>query len=150
MKAIIITFNGNITNEKEYVKNIAKITKDFTDAANLNTHVLSDKETATILLKNTISDTEIETSEIETLEQFCKKMLEVIGKTSLNDRDIATKRILSFLITHDKDSFVDSVTIISKIDSTDRYKEHRKLLQEYRLEFLPSLLRDVNPLFKFY
>ena len=42
------------------------------------------------------------------------------------------------------------VSIIAKVNTTSAYYEHRKVLKEYGLSALPELLRDINPLFKFY
>ena len=49
-------------------------------------------------------------------------------------------------------AYEDDITVptLFEINTTSAYYEHRKVLKEYGLSALPELLRDVNPIFKFY
>ena len=84
------------------------------------------------------------------IEDFCKKIVASIGSPALKTRELLNSELCKFLVQQNREVISVPVSIIAKVNTTSAYYEHRKVLKEYGLSALPELLRDVNPIFKFY
>ena len=88
--------------------------------------------------------------QIAVVEDFCKKIITSIGSPALKTRELLNSELCKFLVQQNREVISVPVSIIAKVNTTSAYCEHRKVLKEYGLSALPELLRDVNPIFKFY
>ena len=88
--------------------------------------------------------------QIPIVKDFCKKIIASIGSPALKTRELLNSELCKFLVQQNREVISVPVSIIAKVNTTAAYYEHRKVLKEYGLSALPELLRDINPLFKFY
>lgn len=154
MKAIIITFKGKVEDEQTLVKSLASDIANNTNAENVSISILSDKEVINAMVAKCLP-TNIEINEpvitqITVIEDFCKKIITSIGSPALKTRELLNSELCKFLVQQNREVISAPVSIIARVNSTAEYREHRKVLMEYGLSVLPELLRDINPLFKFY
>ncbi len=148
MKAIVITFDGDIKDEQMLVNACMANVSKFSSAREMSISLLHDKEIAEMLVKKTTS---IQINpELNAIRNFCNKIIEVVGPIPLRTKEIATREICRFLVSQNSEVIAATVTIIAKIDSSPKFEAHRNTLQTYGLSFLPQLIRDMNPVFKFY
>ena len=155
MKAIIITFEGEIKDEHTLVTFLASSIANNTDAKNVDVHILSDIDVTNALIAKclTPSATAVDrpaNPQIAVVKDFCKKIIASIGSPALKTRELLNSELCKFLVQQNREVISVPVSIIAKVNTTAAYYEHRKVLKEYGLSALPELLRDVNPLFKFY
>lgn len=138
MKAIIITFKGEIKDEHALATSLASNIANNTDAKNVDVSILSDEDVMSAI------------PQIPVIEDFCKKIVASIGSPALKTRELLNSELCKFLVQQNREVISVPVSIIAKVNTTSAYYEHRKVLKEYGLSALPELLRDINPLFKFY
>lgn len=149
MKAIIITFDGDIKDEQMLVNACMANVNKFSNAREMSISLLHDKEIAEMLLKKPTTAIKIN-PELNAIRNFCNRIIEVVGPIPLRTKEIATREICRFLVSQNSEVIAATVTIIAKIDSSPKFEAHRDTLQTYGLSFLPQLIRDMNPVFKFY
>lgn len=149
MKAIIITFDGDIKNEQRLVSNCINNIQTFTNAKEASVSLLSDKEIADTLVEKAITSKSIN-PELNAIRNLCNRIIENVGLVPLRTKEMATREICRFLVSQNSETIAATVIIVAKVDSSPTYQEHRNILQTYGLSFLPQLIRDVNPVFKFY
>lgn len=155
MKAIIITFEGEIKDEHTLVTFLASSIANNTDAKNVDVHVLSDIDVTNALIAKCLTPSAIAVDkpanpQIAVVKDFCKKIIASIGSPALKTRELLNSELCKFLVQQNREVISVPVSIIAKVNTTAAYYEHRKVLKEYGLSALPDLLRDINPLFKFY
>lgn len=148
MKAIIITFKGEIKDEHALVTSLASNIANNTDAKNVDVSILS--MVAKCLTPTDIAVDRPSNPQIPVIEDFCKKIVASIGSPALKTRELLNSELCKFLVQQNREVISVPVSIIAKVNTTSAYYEHRKVLKEYGLSALPELLRDVNPIFKFY
>jgi len=149
MKAIIITFDGDIRDEQKLVSGCVGNIHMFTSAKEASVSLLSDKEIADMLTKKVITSKSVN-PELNAIRNLCNKIIENVGPIPLRTKEMATREICRFLVSQNSETIAATVIIVAKVDSSPTYQEHRNILQTYGLSFLPQLIRDVNPVFKFY
>lgn len=147
MKAIIITFKGEIKDEHALVTSLASNIANNTDAKNVDVSILSDED---VMSATDIAVDRPSNPQIPVIEDFCKKIVASIGSPALKTRELLNSELCKFLVQQNREVISVPVSIIAKVNTTSAYYEHRKVLKEYGLSALPELLRDVNPIFKFY
>lgn len=147
MKAIIITFKGEIKDEHALVTSLASNIANNTDAKNVDVSILSDED---VMSATDIAVDRPSNPQIPVIEDFCKKIVASIGSPALKTRELLNSELCKFLVQQNREIISVPVSIIAKVNTTAAYYEHRKVLKEYGLSALPELLRDINPLFKFY
>ena len=155
MKAIIITFEGEIKDEHTLVTFLASSIANNTDAKNVDVHILSDIDVTNALIAKCLTPSAIAVDrpanpQIAVVKDFCKKIIASIGSPALKTRELLNSELCKFLVQQNREVISVPVSIIAKVNTTAAYYEHRKVLKEYGLSALPDLLRDINPLFKFY
>lgn len=150
MKAIIITFKGEIKDETRLAEVLANNIQGLTNSESVDITLLNDREVAKVTLKETIAINCAQNPELNAIKDFCTKIVKEIGPIPLQPREIVNQKICKFLVRENREVIASSLTIISKIDSTAEYAKHREILESFKLSHLPSLLRDINPIFKFF
>lgn len=155
MKAIIITFEGEVKDEHTLVTFLASSIANNTDAKNVDVHILSDIDVTNALIAKCLTPSAIAVDrpanpQIAVVKDFCKKIIASIGSPALKTRELLNSELCKFLVQQNREVISVPVSIIAKVNTTAAYYEHRKVLKEYGLSALPDLLRDINPLFKFY
>ena len=155
MKAIIITFKGEIKDEHTLVTSLASNIANNTDAKNVDVSILSDEDVMSAMIAKCLTPTDVgvdrpSNPQIPVIEDFCKKIVASIGSPVLKTRGLLNSELCKFLLQQNREVISVPVSIIAKVNTTSAYYEHRKVLKEYGLSALPELLRDINPLFKFY
>lgn len=155
MKAIIITFEGEIKDEHTLVTFLASNIANNIDAKNVDVHILSDIDITNALIAKCLTPSAIAVDrpanpQIAVVKDFCKKIIASIGSPALKTRELLNSELCKFLVQQNREVISVPVSIIAKVNTTAAYYEHRKVLKEYGLSVLPELLRDINPLFKFY
>lgn len=148
MKAIIITFDGDIKDENTLVSECMKIVHKSTNARETSVSLLLDKEIAEMLIKQIA--TSRTNPELKAIQNLCSKIIEKVGPIPLRTIETAKREICRFLVSQNIETVRTMVTATAKVDTTSQYEKHREILQNFGLMFLPQLLRDVNPVFRFY
>lgn len=152
MKAIIIRFEGTIRNEEALVGAFAHAMSNYvTVEDDPKVDILTDLEVEKAIVNSVIVTKEpVSNSHIEVIREFCKRIIKEIGSPTMKTQALLNQDICKFLVNQNREAIAAAVNIIANIDTTAKYIRHRKLLQEYGLACLPSLLRDINPLFKLF
>lgn len=155
MKAIIITFKGEIKDEHTLVTFLASNIANNTDAENVEVSILSDEDVMNAMVAKCLTPVNIAADrpanpQIAVVEDFCKKIIASIGSPALKTRELLNSELCKFLVQQNREVISVPVSIIAQVNTTSAYYEHRKILKKYGLSTLPELLRDINPLFKFY
>lgn len=155
MKAIIITFEGAIKNDSILASLLASCIGKQVNTEDVDVHILSDIDVTNALVAKCLTTSAIATDrpsnpQIAVVEDFCKKIIASIGSPALKTRELLNSELCKFLVQQNREVISVPVSIIAKVNTTSAYYEHRKVLKEYGLSALPELLRDINPLFKFY
>ena len=155
MKAIIITFEGVIKDDDIFASLLASYIEKHINTESVNIHILSDVDVTNALIAKCLTPTDIAVDrpsnpQIPVIEDFCKKIVASIGSPALKTRELLNSELCKFLVQQNREVISVPVSIIAKVNTTSAYYEHRKVLKEYGLSALPELLRDINPLFKFY
>lgn len=150
MKAIVITFEGAICKERELIKNLADVIQKFTHAEEVNLDLLNDRELTTILTEHVVKTKIKKDPKPEVIRDFCKKIIAETGSPALKRNEILCKDICEYLIKQNRAVIASPVCIIANIATEPNKKEYENILAEYGLTILPGLLRDINPIFKFY
>src|SRR5699024_1367000 len=149
MKAIIIRFEGTIRNEEALMGAFAHAMSNYvTVEDDPKVVILTDQEVDKAIINIVIVTKEpVSNSHIEVIREFCKRIIKEIGSPTMKTQALLNQDICKFLVNQNRETIAAAVNIIANIDTTAKYIRHRKLLQEYGLACLPSLLRDINPLF---
>ena len=155
MKAIIITFEGAIKDESILASLLASCIGKQVNTEDVDVHILSDIDVTNALVAKCLTTSAIATDrpsnpQIPVIRDFCKKIIASIGSPALKTRELLNSELCKFLVQQNREVISVPVSIIAKVNTTSAYYEHRKVLKEYGLSALPELLRDINPLFKFY
>lgn len=155
MKAIIITFEGVIKDDDIFASLLASYIEKHINTESVNIHILSDIDVTKALIAKCLTPSAIAVDrpanpQIAVVKDFCKKIVASIGSPALKTRELLNSELCKFLVQQNREVISVPVSIIAKVNTTAAYYEHRKVLKEYGLSALPELLRDVNPLFKFY
>lgn len=155
MKAIIISFEGAIKDENSLASAIADCIGNRVNAEKVDINILSDVDVTNALIAKCLPPTMIAVDrpanpQIAVVKDFCKKIIASIGSPALKTRELLNSELCKFLVQQNREVISVPVSIIAKVNTTSAYYEHRKVLKEYGLSALPELLRDINPLFKFY
>lgn len=155
MKAIIITFKGEIKDEHALVTSLASKIANNTDAENVDVTILLDEDVTSAMVAKCLAPTDIAVDrpanpQIAVVEDFCKKIIASISLPALKTRELLNSELCKFLVQQNREVISVPVSIIANVNTTSAYYEHRKILKTYGLSALPELLRDINPLFKFY
>ena len=155
MKAIIITFEGVIKDDDIFASLLASYIEKHINTESVNIHILSDIDVTNALIAKCLTPTNVAVDrpsnpQIPVIEDFCKKIIASIGSPALKTRDLLNSELCKFLVQQNREVISVPVSIIAKVNTTAAYYEHRKVLKKYGLSVLPELLRDINPLFKFY
>lgn len=146
MKAIVLTFEGEINQEQELMELFAKAMAKCTEASNIDVSILNDTEIA-LLTKQTVN---VKDPKIEVIRDFCKKIIAEVGPAALKKDEILYRDITGYLIKQNKAVIACPLSIIADIPTEPNHEEYEKILKAYGLSILPRLLRDINPIFKFY
>ena len=155
MKAIIISFEGVIKNDDNFASLLASYIEKHINTESVDIHILSDIDVTNALIAKCLTPSAIAVDrpanpQIAVVKDFCKKIIASIGLPALKTRELLNSELCKFLVQQNREVISVPVSIIAKVNTTAAYYEHRKVLKEYGLSALPELLRDVNPLFKFY
>lgn len=155
MKAIIISFEGVIKDDDIFASLLASYIEKHINTESIDIHILSDIDVTNALIAKclTPSATAVDrpaNPQIAVVKDFCKKIIASIGSPALKTRELLNSELCKFLVQQNREVISVPVSIIAKVNTTAAYYEHRKVLKEYGLSALPELLRDVNPIFKFY
>lgn len=155
MKAIIITFEGAIKDDSILASLLASYIEKHINTESVNIHILSDIDVTNALIAKCLIPSAIAVDrpanpQIAVVKDFCKKIIASIGSPALKTRELLNSELCKFLVQQNREVISVPVSIIAKVNTTSAYYEHRKVLKEYGLSALPELLRDINPLFKFY
>lgn len=155
MKAIIITFEGAIKDDSILASLLASCIGKQVNTEDVDVHILSDIDVTNALVAKCLTTSAIATDrpsnpQIPIIRDFCKKIIASIGSPVLKTRELLNSELCKFLVQQNREVISVPVSIIAKVNTTSAYYEHRKVLKEYGLSALPELLRDVNPIFKFY
>lgn len=155
MKAIIITFEGVIKDDDIFASLLASYIEKHINTESVNIHILSDIDVTNALIAKCLIPSAIAVDrpanpQIAVVKDFCKKIIASIGSPALKTRELLNSELCKFLVQQNREVISVPVSIIAKVNTTSTYYEHRKVLKEYGLSALPELLRDINPLFKFY
>lgn len=155
MKAIIISFEGVIKDDDNFASLLASYTEKHINTESVDIHILSDIDVTNALIAKCLTPSAIAVDrpanpQIAVVKDFCKKIIASIGLPALKTRELLNSELCKFLVQQNREVISVPVSIIAKVNTTAAYYEHRKVLKEYGLSALPELLRDVNPLFKFY
>lgn len=155
MKAIIITFEGAIKDDSILASLLASCIGKQVNTEDVDVHILSDIDVTNALVAKCLTTSAIATDrpsnpQIPVIRDFCKKIIASIGSPALKTRELLNSELCKFLVQQNREVISVPVSIIAKVNTTSAYYEHRKVLKEYGLSALPELLRDINPLFKFY
>lgn len=155
MKAIIITFEGAIKDDSILASLLASCIGKQVNTEDVDVHILSDIDVTNALVAKCLTTSAIATDrpsnpQIAVVEDFCKKIITSIGSPALKTRELLNSELCKFLVQQNREVISVPVSIIAKVNTTSAYYEHRKILKTYGLSALPELLRDINPLFKFY
>lgn len=155
MKAIIISFEGVIKDDDNFASLLASYIEKHINTESVDIHILSDIDVTNALIAKCLIPSAIAVDrpanpQIAVVKDFCKKIIASIGLPALKTRELLNSELCKFLVQQNREVISVPVSIIAKVNTTAAYYEHRKVLKEYGLSALPELLRDVNPLFKFY
>ena len=155
MKAIIISFEGVIKDDDIFASLLASYIEKHINTESVNIHILSDIDVTNALIAKCLIPSAIAADrpanpQIAVVKDFCKKIIASIGSPALKTRELLNSELCKFLVQQNREVISVPVSIIAKVNTTAAYYEHRKVLKEYGLSALPELLRDINPLFKFY
>ena len=155
MKAIIISFEGVIKDDDNFASLLASYIEKHINTESVDIHILSDIDVTNALIAKRLTPSAIAVDrpanpQIAVVKDFCKKIIASIGLPALKTRELLNSELCKFLVQQNREVISVPVSIIAKVNTTAAYYEHRKVLKEYGLSALPELLRDVNPLFKFY
>lgn len=155
MKAIIISFEGAIKDENSLASAVAACIGNQVNTEKIDVNILSDVDVTNALIAKCLLPTMIAVDkpsnpQIAVITNFCKKIIATIGSPALKTRELLNSELCKFLVQQNREVISVPVSIIAKVNTTSAYYEHRKVLKEYGLSVLPELLRDINPLFKFY
>lgn len=155
MKAIIITFEGAIKDDSILASLLASCIGKQVNTEDIDVHILSDIDVTNALVAKCLTTSAIATDrpsnpQIAVVEDFCKKIIASIGSPALKTRELLNSELCKFLVQQNREVISVPVSIIAQVNTTSAYYEHRKMLKKYGLSVLPELLRDINPLFKFY
>ena len=155
MKAIIISFEGVIKDDDIFASLLASYIEKHINTESVDIHILSDIDVTNALIAKCLTPSAIAVDrpanpQIAVVKDFCKKIIASIGSPALKTRELLNSELCKFLVQQNREVISVPVSIIAKVNTTAAYYEHRKVLKEYGLSVLPELLRDVNPLFKFY
>lgn len=155
MKAIIITFEGAIKDDNILASLLASCIGKQVNTEDVDVHILSDIDVTNALIAKCLTPSAIAVDrpanpQIAVVKDFCKKIIASIGSPALKTRELLNSELCKFLVQQNREVISVPVSIIAKVNTTSAYYEHRKVLKEYGLSALPELLRDINPLFKFY
>lgn len=155
MKAIIISFEGVIKDDDIFASLLASYIEKHINTESVDIHILSDIDVTNALIAKCLTPSAIAVDrpanpQIPVIEDFCKKIIASIGSPALKTRELLNSELCKFLVQQNREVISVPVSIIAKVNTTAAYYEHRKVLKEYGLSALPELLRDINPLFKFY
>lgn len=155
MKAIIITFEGVIKDDDIFASLLASYIEKHINTESVNIHILSDIDVTNALIAKCLTPSAIAVDrpanpQIAVVKDFCKKIIASIGSPALKTRELLNSELCKFLVQQNREVISVPVSIIAQVNTTSAYYEHRKVLKEYGLSALPELLRDINPLFKFY
>lgn len=155
MKAIIITFEGAIKDDSILASLLASYIGKQVNTEDVNVYILSDIDVTNALIAKCLIPSAITVDrpanpQIAVVKDFCKKIIASIGSPALKTRELLNSELCKFLVQQNREVISVPVSIIAKVNTTSAYYEHRKVLKEYGLSVLPELLRDVNPIFKFY
>lgn len=155
MKAIVISFEGAIKDDNIFASLLASFVEKHVNTESVNIHILSDIDVTNALIAKCLIPSAIATDrpsnpQIPVIRDFCKKIIASIGSPALKTRELLNSELCKFLVQQNREVISVPVSIIAKVNTTSAYYEHRKVLKEYGLSALPELLRDINPLFKFY
>ena len=138
MKAIVISFEGAIKDDNIFASLLASFVEKHVNTESVNIHILSDIDVTNALIAKCLIPSAI------TVDRPS------IGSPALKTRELLNSELCKFLVQQNREVISVPVSIIAKVNTTAAYYEHRKVLKEYGLSALPELLRDINPLFKFY
>lgn len=155
MKAIIISFEGAIKDEGILASLLASCIGKHVNTEDVDVHILSDTDVTNALIAKCLTPPTIAVDrpanpQIAVVEDFCKKIIASIGSPALKTRELLNSELCKFLVQQNREVISVPVSIIAQVNTTSAYYEHRKMLKKYGLSVLPELLRDINPLFKFY
>lgn len=155
MKAIIISFEGAIKDEAVLASLLASCIGKHVNTEDVDVHILSDIDVTNALIAKCLTPPAIAVDrpvnpQIAVVEDFCKKIIASIGSPALKTRELLNSELCKFLVQQNREVISVPVSIIAQVNTTSAYYEHRKMLKKYGLSVLPELLRDINPLFKFY
>lgn len=155
MKAITISFEGTVKDMDSLARSIASCVEKQVNTEKVNISTLSDIEVTNALVAKCLAPVTIPVDrpsnpQIAVITDFCKKIIADIGSPALKTRELLNSQLCRFLVQQNREVISVPVSIIAKVNTTSAYYEHRKVLKEYGLSALPELLRDINPLFKFY
>ena len=155
MKAIIISFKGVIKDDDIFASLLASYIEKHINTESVDIHILSDIDVTNALIAKCLTPSAIAVDrpanpQIAVVKDFCKKIIASIGSPALKTRELLNSELCKFLVQQNREVISVPVSIIAKVNTTSAYYEHRKVLKEYGLSALPELLRDINPLFKFY
>lgn len=155
MKAIIISFEGVIKDDDIFASLLASYIEKHINTESVDIHILSDIDVTNALIAKCLTPSAIAVDrpanpQIAVVEDFCKKIITSIGSPALKTRELLNSELCKFLVQQNREVISVPVSIIAQVNTTSAYYEHRKILKKYGLSALPELLRDINPLFKFY
>lgn len=155
MKAIIISFEGVIKDDDIFASLLASYIEKHINTESVDIHILSDIDVTNALIAKCLTPPAIAVDrpanpQIAVVEDFCKKIIASIGSPALKTRELLNSELCKFLVQQNREVISVPVSIIAQVNTTSAYYEHRKILKKYGLSALPELLRDINPLFKFY
>lgn len=147
MKAIVITFNGEISNEKELVREIGSLivnSKNTSDMAALQLAILSDKEVSALLINKAL-ETKTEIKKISELETLLRNLVKIVGSPKL-----AKSQPYKIAIINKIPFYKELADIKAWSRLRNPTECEKKLLIEYGFENLPNCIDDISDILRIY
>lgn len=148
MKAIVITFNGEITNEQELVREIGALFtkgKNATiESSGLRLAILSDKDVCSLIV-NKVAEENKKQKVTNEFEVFLKNIIGIVGSPKLTGVTAYKLAIINKIHNYKELRNSKSWSHIRKLDECEKL-----LLKQYGLEHLPSYIEDIADVFRIY
>lgn len=148
MKAIIITFNGDFTNQKELARTIAELLLKSPNVEvkdNLSMSTLVDAEVANALMK--AIPTSSKPNKILNSELLCKTLISIVGSPALMTEGYYKLELLKKIQEEENVKLRNPVfwRVLKNLSENDK-----QILKFYGFSNLPSWLPDIKTIFKLF
>lgn len=148
MKAIVVFFDGNVTEQKEaaMVTSIAQgvYSHSTTSMENISIHVLNDAEVNNALIKAISTPASKPTAtEMTALREYCEIVINKVGSPALMTKPVFRNEFLSSIQKYPE---LRNIKMLQKIEKNGMAVS--TILKKYGLEQLTGYIPDVKALFR--